>query len=81
MCFIEMTLQITLISRRSKLNAKTKKALPIVRGISNEEKLLGTLASIPDVVVRLVDLSSLSLASQLDLIINTDILVGNALRT
>ena len=71
--------QVNIISRRPKLHPTKKKPMPLVRGISNEAEIIDTLQGIQGVAVRLVDLSSLELSSQLEMIYETDILVGKAL--
>lgn len=50
--------------------------MPVVRGISNEAELQAALDSIEGIAVRSIDLSSIDLTSQLDLIFNADILIG-----
>lgn len=68
--------QVNLIARRPKKSPKTGKLMPVVRGISNEAELQAALDSIEGIAVRSIDLSSIDLTSQLDLIFNTDILIG-----
>lgn len=68
--------QVNIISRRPKLHPTKKKQMPLVRGISNEAEIRAALEGIKGVAVRLVDLSSLDLRSQLEMICQTDILIG-----
>lgn len=70
--------QITLISRRPKLGMSMSRAARVVRGIGNEGELHAALQGIADTSTRLVDLSSLTLTEQLDLIVETDILIGKS---
>ena len=71
-------MQITLISRRAKPSLKRGRAAQVVRGISNENELHAALQGIQGATSQLVDLSVLTIAEQIDLIANTDILVGIA---
>lgn len=64
------------MSRRPKSHLTSQKPKPLVRGISNEDEIQASLAELPGISVHTVDLASLDLASQLDLISNTDILIG-----
>jgi hypothetical protein len=68
---------VTLVSRRAGKAGKDGRRPPaVVRGISNEPQVLQMLQSFVGVEAHLVDLSSLSLADQLDLVVDTDILIG-----
>lgn len=62
--------QVTLISRRPKGGR-------LVRGIANEDKLLAMLRDMPNLEPRLVDLASMSLQEQLQLVTQTDLLIGD----
>ena len=62
--------QITLISRQ---NSGRKR---VTRRIGNEPELLEALASISGTQTQLVDLATLSLQDQIELIVSTDLLIG-----
>ena len=69
------TAQVVLVSRRSAKRGR------VTRRISNEAELMESLSAIPGCSAQLLDLASLSLQGQLELIASTDILIGgDALR-
>jgi len=62
--------QVTLISRQP------TPARRLVRLINNEDEVAAMLRALPGVDAQMVDLASLTLQQQLELIAHTDILVG-----
>lgn len=62
-------MQVTLISRKPKGGK-------LVRGVANEQQLMDTLAGISQIKADLVDLASMPLSDQLQLITHTDLLIG-----
>lgn len=72
-------MQVTFVSRRAGRGKGKQSA--VVRGISNEPQVVAMLQSFDGVEVALVDLSGLTLAEQLDTVVDTDILIGAFLPT
>ena len=68
----QQPLQVVLVSRQT--NGSSRKR--VTRRMGNEGELLAMLASIPGCRVQLVDLATLSLHEQIQLMARTDLLVG-----
>ena len=63
-------MQVALISRKPKGGK-------LVRGIANEDKLVAMLRDMPNLEPMLVDLASMPLHEQLQLMTHTDLLIGD----
>ena len=66
-------LQVVLISRQTSGVSSKKR---VARRMANEKELLAMLLAIPGCRAQLVDLATLSLPQQMELMAGTDILVG-----